>query len=118
LHEAIHVHAPLPQLVNHSGDSVLFSTAHYAVRDPAAATRGLDQWLGEWDEGRYELLEGTTVHAHFELEPEQLQVECNSKERLAKAKVNAVWIAVDAARAACEIGARANDPCSVAAEGS
>jgi len=72
LHEAIHARAPVPHLVNHSGDTLLFSTAHYAVRDHAAARRGLDQWLGESGDGRCELLEGTTVHASFELGPEAL----------------------------------------------
>jgi hypothetical protein len=87
VHDAVLTNALPPQLVNRSGDALLFSTAHYQLNDHAAAASALERWLGEPDsEGGYALLDDGTVHAHVALEPKALRVECNSKQRLTEAR--------------------------------
>lgn len=82
-------------LQNTDGEDLLISTAVYRVIDRQALTAALDARPDivresdehyTWLKGSKEHSEGSTVLGKFIVRAAQLSVECNSKERLARAK--------------------------------
>ena len=84
--EEVFAEDPLPELVNHDGESLLLATARYDIEDEARLQGVLARNFEAVEDGVYHLVAGRLVLATLRREGRSLRIECNSKERLERTK--------------------------------
>lgn len=88
--------APRPGLVNASGHDVVFSRAHYHVIDRTRVHGLLQRTFDAGpEEGVFCMLDGKSLAATLVLQRSELEVQCDSRERLQALKQRLRWLCGD-----------------------